>query len=239
MGAFIGSGSKLKKRGLSYNLSIVGGGPLRRVLEQHTRTLDVVDRMQLLDHTGDVPVVLADSSFLVLTSDSEGCPNAVMEAMACGRAVVATDVGDVPNLVDDGMTGFLVRPGDESMLEERMAKLITDRELCSRMGRAARLKAERDFGLDRLGLETNLPHTARRAGRTSRWRLTHKQHDSGVESASHPQGDADLRARSEHVALAARSDGRIELLSVLLCRVVAPFGDARPAWFQRQGRGCR
>jgi glycosyltransferase involved in cell wall biosynthesis len=74
--------------------------------------------------------------------------------MACGRAVIATDAGDIPHLVDHGTTGFVVPRGNETMLVERMTTLITDRELCCRMGKAGRAKAERDFGLDRLVSET-------------------------------------------------------------------------------------
>ena len=114
----------------------------------------MVDRVEFVPHTNDIPGLLAQAAFLTHTADNEGCPNAVMEAMACGRAVVATEAGDVPRLVDDGITGFLVRQGDEALLAERMATLITDRGLCSRMGEAARQKAERDFGLDRLVRET-------------------------------------------------------------------------------------
>jgi glycosyltransferase involved in cell wall biosynthesis len=77
-----------------------------------------------------------------------------MEAMACGRAVVATDAGDIPSLVDDGNTGFVVRRGDDEALVNRMLRLVSDRDLCRRMGEAGRSKAEREFGLNRLVEET-------------------------------------------------------------------------------------
>jgi glycosyltransferase involved in cell wall biosynthesis len=140
----------LKRGGLDYTVTIVGDGPLRRALEHQAQQLEVSDRVRFLPHTDDVPRVLAAASFLVLPSDSEGCPNAVMEAMACGRAVVATAVGDIPRLVQDGTTGFLVRSGDDAMLVERLAELIRDPERCRDMGIAGRQRAEREFGLDRL-----------------------------------------------------------------------------------------
>jgi len=77
-----------------------------------------------------------------------------MEAMACGRAVVATDAGDIPSLVDDGKTGFVVPRGDDTALVDRLEKLIVGRDLCKRMGEAGRAKAEREFGVDRLVSDT-------------------------------------------------------------------------------------
>jgi D-inositol-3-phosphate glycosyltransferase len=77
-----------------------------------------------------------------------------MEAMACGRAVVATGVGDTPFIVEHQKTGFVIPCGDDAALVERMARLITDRELCRHMGEASRLKAECEFGLERLVAET-------------------------------------------------------------------------------------
>jgi glycosyltransferase involved in cell wall biosynthesis len=77
-----------------------------------------------------------------------------MEAMAAGRAVVATDAGDIPSIVDDGQSGFVVKRGDATKLVERLVTLITNRELCRKMGQAGRPKAAREFGLDRLVSET-------------------------------------------------------------------------------------
>ena len=66
-----------------------------------------------------------DQTFLAHTSDIEGCPNVVMEAMACGRAVVAMDAGDIPSLVEDRKTGFVVRCGDDATFTRRLGELIT------------------------------------------------------------------------------------------------------------------
>lgn len=87
-----------------------------------------------------------------------------MDAMACGRAVVATDAGDIPLLVGDAKTGFVVRRGDNASLVHRLATLISDHGLCRQMGEAARLKAERDFGLDRLLGQTHAAY------RSADWR---------------------------------------------------------------------
>lgn len=144
----------LKRSGLDFLVRIVGDGPLRGSLQQQARALGLVDCIEFIGHSDDIPGILADATFLVHTSDSEGCPNVVMEAMACGRAVVATDAGDVPSLVEDGKTGYVVRRGDDRTLVECMAGLIADRDLCRRMGEAGREKAVREFGVDRLVAET-------------------------------------------------------------------------------------
>jgi glycosyltransferase involved in cell wall biosynthesis len=145
---------ELKKKGLNCMVEIAGDGPLQSSLEQRAKDLGVADRVQFLGHIDDIPSLLARAAFVVHTADSEGCPNAIMEAMACGRAVVATDAGEVPLLVEDGKTGFIVPRDDNSALAERMERLITDHDICRRMGKAGRAKIEREFGLDRLIEET-------------------------------------------------------------------------------------
>lgn len=145
---------ELKRRGFNCPIQIAGDGPLLGALEQQAHNLGVADRVTFLGHVDDIPRLVAHATFLVHTADNEGCPNAVMEAMACGRAVAATDAGDIPSLIEDGTTGFVVPRGDTAMLVERMATLMTDRGLCQRMGEAGRVKAEREFGLDRLVEET-------------------------------------------------------------------------------------
>jgi glycosyltransferase involved in cell wall biosynthesis len=144
----------LQQQGLDFLVQLVGDGPLRQALLQRALDLGIAPRVEFIAHSDDIPGLLTEATLLVHTSDNEGCPNVVMEAMACGRAVVATDAGDVPWLVDDGKTGFIVRRGDDATLVTRMATLITDRHLCRRMGKAGRAKAEREFGLDRLVTET-------------------------------------------------------------------------------------
>jgi glycosyltransferase involved in cell wall biosynthesis len=144
----------LKQSGFDYLIQIAGDGRLRGVLDQQVQDLAIADCIEFLGYTDDIAGLLATARFLVHTSDSEGCPNVVMEAMACGRAVVATDAGDVPSLVEDGKTGFVVPRGDEETLLARMVTLMIDDDLCRRMGEAGRAKAEQQFGLGRLVAET-------------------------------------------------------------------------------------
>jgi glycosyltransferase involved in cell wall biosynthesis len=144
----------IKRRGIECAVQIVGDGPLRDRLQRQADELGINDYLEFTGYRDDVSRLLTNSLFLVHTSDSEGCPNAVMEAMASARPVVATDVGDVGSLIDDGKNGFVVQPEDEGALLDRVLALLKDRALCRRMGEAARAKAERQFGMDRVVSET-------------------------------------------------------------------------------------
>jgi len=150
----VSAAAALKERGFQCLVQIAGDGPLRGPLERQVEDLGVADCVRLMGYAGNVPELLANATFVVHTSDTEGCPNVVMEAMACRRAVVATDAGDVPSLIEDGKTGFVVRRDDDTSLVGRMATLISNRDLCRSMGEAGHAKAEREFGLERLVAET-------------------------------------------------------------------------------------
>lgn len=146
--------AQLAKKGARIHVRHVGEGPLREKLEELAKRVGVEKLIQFLGPRNDIPELLADSAFLVHTAEDEGCPNVVMEAMACGRPVVAMDAGDIPLLVEDGKTGFVVTRGDMTRFSERVLQLLRDNELRCRMSMAARQKAERELGLNRLVSET-------------------------------------------------------------------------------------
>jgi glycosyltransferase involved in cell wall biosynthesis len=150
----IQAASVLKERGFDFCVQIAGSGPLREKLQRQAAELGIADRISLLGHVKDIPGFLGEATFLTHTSDSEGCPNVIMEAMASELPVVATDAGDTPLLIEEGKTGFVVGRGDNATLVERMATLLRDGALRVRMGKAGRAKAEGEFGLDRLVTET-------------------------------------------------------------------------------------
>lgn len=135
-------------------VQIAGDGPLRSALEELANDLGISNIVEFRGAVHDIPAFLSGAKFLVHTSESEGCPNVVMEAMACGRPVVAMETGEIPYLVDDGKTGFVVRQEDETTFVERVSLLLGDDELCMNMGAAAREKAKREFTLERLVSET-------------------------------------------------------------------------------------
>jgi glycosyltransferase involved in cell wall biosynthesis len=146
--------AQLHQQGLTFRVRIIGDGPLQSVLQQEIQRLGLAQVVELPGYSGDVPGELAAATFTVHLAATEGCPNAVMEAMACGRAVVAMAAGDIPAIVEDGRTGFVVPQDDEARLVHCLATLITDRQLCHRMGEASGRKAEQAFGLERLVVET-------------------------------------------------------------------------------------
>jgi glycosyltransferase involved in cell wall biosynthesis len=133
---------------------IAGDGPLRPALEEMARTLDISETVKFMGAVDDISSFLRQAKVLVHTSETEGCPNVVMEAMACGVPVVAMEAGDISYLVEEGRTGFVVRQDDEEGLADRITQLLTDERLALNMSVAGREKAERDFGLQRLVSET-------------------------------------------------------------------------------------
>lgn len=118
-----------------------GDGPMRRDLERRVREQRLEGKVRFLGERDDVPELLSQCDVLVRPSLSEGLPLAVLEAMASGLAVVATRVGGTPELVEDGVTGFLIDPGDRGALGERLCRLLADRELCQAMGERGRQAA--------------------------------------------------------------------------------------------------
>lgn len=140
--------------GKDLHFQIAGDGPLRPALERLTKDLGISEVVGFCGVVHDIPTFLSRAKFLVHASESEGCPNAVMEAMACGLPVVAMEAGEIPYLVENGKTGFVVPQGDETSFIERISQLLSDDELCFCMGLAAAEKAKREFTLERLASET-------------------------------------------------------------------------------------
>ena len=106
----------LREQGVDALLLLVGDGDDRERLEQLAHELGVARSCLFLGYQEDVAPWYAISDAVVLTSASEGTPVTIIEALAAGRPVVATDVGGVSDVVDEGETGFLVPPGDTEAL---------------------------------------------------------------------------------------------------------------------------
>jgi glycosyltransferase involved in cell wall biosynthesis len=124
---------------------IAGDGPERAALEEQAARLGLGDRVRFLGTRTDVAELLRMSSIFVLPSLAEGLPVSVIEAMAAGRAVVATDIPGTNEIVVDGETGLLVPPGDPHALTGALGRLLDDAALRREMGSAGRERVERDF----------------------------------------------------------------------------------------------
>lgn len=120
------------------NVLLIGGGPQRGDFESRARALGIADRVIFTGERRDIAAALSVMDVFCLPSLSEGLPNALLEAMAAGRPVVATAVGGIPGVVRDGDTGLLVEPNDAGALAAGIRRVIDDRELAQRLGRQAR-----------------------------------------------------------------------------------------------------
>jgi glycosyltransferase involved in cell wall biosynthesis len=112
---------------------IAGAGPLRDVLENQARALGLDSLVTFMGPVDDIRPLLQWSTCIALTSDYEGTPNVLLEAMATGRPVVATRVGGVPGLVEDGATGLLADADDETALAQAIISLHHSPELAARL----------------------------------------------------------------------------------------------------------
>jgi len=130
-------------------LIIVGDGPLRAELEQLVKDLDVQDSVWMAGNRDDVPELLRLLDLFVLPSLGEGISNTILEAMAVGLPVVATDVGGNPELVEDGVNGRLVPTGDTQALASVMEQLVWQPELLRSMGIHSQAKAREQFNWER------------------------------------------------------------------------------------------
>ncbi len=126
---------------------LVGKGELRPELEKLALELKIGDRVFFSDGRGSVPDYLARMSVACLSSLSEGLPNAILEYMAAGLPVVATDVGGNSELVADGVTGYLVRGRTPEAFAEPIIRLLRDDALRTAMGQKGLERARTEFDL--------------------------------------------------------------------------------------------
>ncbi|MBA2246036.1 MAG: glycosyltransferase [Gemmatimonadetes bacterium] len=127
---------------------IAGEGAERARLEREATALGIADRVDFLGERSDVPDLLASADLFVLPSLIEGLPVSVLEAMAAGVPVVATDVPGTREAVQDGETGVLVQPGDPPALARAIRRLLEERSLAARLAEAGRCRVRREFSVE-------------------------------------------------------------------------------------------
>lgn len=128
-------------------LLIVGDGPRRAALECSAQELGIAARVTFLGARPDVADLLPHIEVFAMSSVKEGLPLVILEAMSCAKPVVATAVGEVPDVVRHGVTGLTVRPGDPSALAEGIVSLLDRPHWGAELGRRGRCTVEERFNL--------------------------------------------------------------------------------------------
>jgi len=132
-------------------LKLVGDGPDRAMLERRVRDRGLADRVVFTGYQSQAQVGahLAETDLFVMASFAEGVPVVLMEALAAGVPAVATRIAGVGELVEDGVSGLLVPPGDGASLAEAMRTLLSDASMRQRFGAAGRARVEAEFDVSR------------------------------------------------------------------------------------------
>ena len=149
---------------------IVGDGPCRSDLMRCVSENGLDGKISFLGERDDVPQLLANADVFWLTSKWEGLPNVVLEAMACGKPVVARDVGACRELINHGETGFLVFDRDAKQFARYTLDLLTDPARARRMGVAGRRFVDEKFSVARMSEATETLYRSllqTRIGRTT------------------------------------------------------------------------
>ena len=124
---------------------IVGDGELREQLQEYVKELNIKDKVIFLGHCNNVIEIVAVFDLLAVTSLSEGFSIAIAEAMALGKPVVATRIGGIPDVVEDGKSGILVPAKDPQKMAEAMERVIRDKDLADSLGQYGLLLCRERF----------------------------------------------------------------------------------------------
>lgn len=138
----------LKARGRSLRCVLLGDGPEEQRLKRLIADLGVGEEVRLMGHRQDVAEIVRALDVAVLPSRAEGSPLVVLEYMALAAPIVATAVGGVPELIDDGVHGLLIPPRDPGALAQAIDQLLDDRTLAARLGAAAQERQRAEHDLD-------------------------------------------------------------------------------------------
>jgi glycosyltransferase involved in cell wall biosynthesis len=150
----------LRERGVDACLCMVGDGPDRERVERRASELGIVRNCLFLGYQEEVAPFYATFDAVILPSANEGTPVSAIEALAGGRPVVATRVGGVPDVIRDGVDGFLVEPGAVDDLADRLARLAREPTLRDRMGEQGRKRVLERYSVNRLVDEVDLLYRA-------------------------------------------------------------------------------
>jgi glycosyltransferase involved in cell wall biosynthesis len=147
---FLEAAARVARQVEASRFLVIGDGERGPELRALAARLGLGDRVQFLGWRADIDRIYADVDVVVLTSRNEGSPVSLIEAMAAARPVVATRVGGVPGLVEDGVTGCLLEPGDVEGLAAAIGDLLGDPERRRAMGMAGRKRVVPSLAAARL-----------------------------------------------------------------------------------------
>ena len=149
-GAVVDIVRAVRERGVNAVLCMVGDGPEREVLERLAHKLGIARYCYFVGYQSDVAGYYRLFDAFLLPSVNEGTPVSAIESLASGTPVVANRVGGVPDVVRDGVDGFLVEPGDVDAAAARLAELAADPALRSRLGESGRARVLERYSVERL-----------------------------------------------------------------------------------------
>jgi glycosyltransferase involved in cell wall biosynthesis len=139
---------EIRKEKPHARLVIVGEGYLMQSLKDLVRQMELSDAVVFTGFMEDVPPLLATFDVVVLPSFFEGMGRVLLEAMAMEKPVVGTAVGGIPDLIEQGLNGYLVSPGNEKELAGALLKILNDNGLALRMGQSGRMKMTDRFSAE-------------------------------------------------------------------------------------------
>jgi glycosyltransferase involved in cell wall biosynthesis len=155
--------ARIRQQVPSAHFLIVGDGPQRANLEQLAASLGLAEVVHFCGRRYDTPELLSLMDVFVLSSDMEASPVSILEALAAGKPVVSTRVGSIPESVIEGVTGYLVSPGDEQGIAQRVSQLLGQPDHARQLGQAGREHVVANSSVERMvaGYQEMLQRLAR------------------------------------------------------------------------------
>jgi glycosyltransferase involved in cell wall biosynthesis len=135
---------------------LIGTGPLKAEMEELCQDLNIIEHVRFTGYRTDVPKLLQLMDILVIPSVKEGFPFVLLEGAYASRPIVATQVGGVSELIDNGVSGILVPPKDSLALSEAIVYLLENPELARSLGQMAQKKVMSNFSVETMAKQTEL-----------------------------------------------------------------------------------
>jgi glycosyltransferase involved in cell wall biosynthesis len=145
--AFLLLRERLPEQRERLRLAVVGDGPLLQALRAQAAAAGVEQQVWLPGARTDVADILRGLSVFAMSSIAEGTPGSALEAMASGLPVVGTRVGGIPEVIDDGVTGYVVPPSDPAAMAAALERYVRDPALAARHGAAGRERVMRNYNM--------------------------------------------------------------------------------------------